>query len=109
MWRHSFSRSKYGNVKTERDGYTFDSAAEARYYDVLKAQERAGEVVGFLMQVPFRLPGNVRYVCDFLVFHADGRMSVVDVKGRETESFRAKKRQVEALYPWIGGIEVVSA
>lgn len=32
-------------------------------------------------------------------FHADGEVLFVNVKGRETEMFRLKKRQVENLYP----------
>lgn len=92
-------RHKFGAVRTERDGQSFDSKAEARYYDQLMLAQRAGEVVMVLRQVPFHLPGGVKYVCDFLVFHASGVVEVVDVKGVETESFRAKKRLVEALYP----------
>lgn len=90
---------KYGNVRTERDGQKFDSKAEARYFDQLMLAQRAGEVAMFLRQVPFHLPGGVKYVADFLIFHAGGTVEVVDVKGVETESFRAKKRMVEALYP----------
>jgi hypothetical protein len=102
-------RHKYGAIQTELDGVKFSSRAEGRYYLALKAKQTAGEVVGFLRQVPFYLPGGVRYVCDFQVFWADGSVSFVDVKGMETESFRAKRRMVEALFPWIGAIDVVKS
>lgn len=92
-------RHKFGAVRTERDGHKFSSKAEARYYDILKAAQEAGEVSFFLMQVPFHLPGSVRYVCDFAVFHASGVVEFVDVKGMATPLFTAKKRLVEALYP----------
>lgn len=90
---------KFGAVRTERDGQTFDSKAEARYWDRLMLAKAAGEVVMVLRQVPFHLPGGVKYVCDFQVFHASGVVEFVDVKGVQTESFKAKKRMVEALYP----------
>lgn len=91
--------SKYGAKSTEVDGIRFDSKAEARYYGKLKAQVAAGELAYFLRQVSIYLPGKTRYVVDFMeVFH-DGRIRYVDVKGVQTQMFRLKKRQVEALYP----------
>lgn len=102
-------KSKYGNVKTERDGRRFDSQAEARQYDFLKAQQAAGEVTGFLCQVPFWLAPDKRYVADFLVFYSDGTAKVVDVKGMRTKDFETKKAWVEQKYPWIGSIEIVTA
>lgn len=99
-------RNKYGvditrSGKEARtvDGITFDSKAEARYYRELKLKEKAGKVLMLLTQVPIRLPGGVKYVCDFLVFYPDGTCSFVDVKGRETDMFKLKKKQVEDLYP----------
>lgn len=99
-------RHKYGAVRTELDGIKFDSKAEANYYGELKLRKMAGEVVQFLRQVPFYLPGGVKYVVDFVEFWADGSVHFVDVKGQETESFRAKKRMVEELFAPIV-IEVV--
>lgn len=92
-------RSKYAAQPTEVDGIRFDSKAEARFYLQLKAQVEAGEVAYFLRQVPIHLPGRTRYVVDFLVFEASGRVRYIDVKGMETQTFRLKKRQVEDLYP----------
>lgn len=97
---------KYAAVATEVDGMRFDSKKEARYYATLKLRRAAGEVVQFLRQVPFHLPGGVRYVCDFLEFHADGTVHFVDTKGVETADFKAKRRMVETLYAPIR-IEVV--
>ena len=90
---------KFKAIATERDGFKFPSKAEARYYDALKAAQKAGDVCFFLMQTPFHLPGGVKYVCDFTVFHASGVVEFVDVKGVETPVFKAKKKMVEALYP----------
>lgn len=81
------------------DGIVFDSKAEARHYRELKLKQTAGAVHYFLTQVPIRLPGNVRYVVDFLVFYPDGTHVYEDVKGHRTDVYRVKKRLVEALYP----------
>lgn len=99
-------RHKYAAVATVTDGIRFDSKKEARYYADLKLRRAAGEVVQFLRQVPFHLPGGVRYVCDFMEFHADGSVHFVDTKGVETADFKAKRRLVENLYAPIV-IEVV--
>ncbi|NUS37620.1 MAG: DUF1064 domain-containing protein [Lysobacter sp.] len=92
-------RNKFGAVVTHVDGIRFDSKREARYFEQLQLRIAAGEVRYFLRQVPFHLPGGTKLVVDFLEFHADGSVHVVDVKGRETPVFRLKKREVEHHYP----------
>jgi len=92
-------RHKYNAKPCERDGMKFPSKLEGRYYDQLKLRVRAGEVLFFLRQVPFHLPGNTKYVIDFQEFWADGTIHFIDVKGQETKEFIKNKKQVEALYP----------
>lgn len=99
-------RHKFHAVATDVDGIRFSSKKEARYYKGLKVRQAAGEVVQFLRQVPFHLPGGVRYVCDFLEFRSDGSVAFVDTKGMETPEFKAKKRMVEEIYKPIT-IEIV--
>lgn len=81
------------------DGIRFDSKKEAGYYSQLKLRRQAGEVLFFLRQVPFHLPGGTKLVVDFVEFHTDGTVHFVDVKGTQTEQFKIKKREVEAVYP----------
>jgi hypothetical protein len=100
-------RHKFNAVRVEKDDQKFDSKLEARYYDSLKLQQRAGLIIFFLRQVPFHLPGKVKYISDFQIFHADGSVSFVDVKGQDTPLSILKRKQVEALYPVT--IEVVTA
>jgi len=92
-------KHKYYAKPTELDGIKFASKLEARYYKRLKSRQMAGEVVFFLRQVPFHLPGQTRYVVDFVEFLTDGTVHFIDVKGIETDMFKLKKRQVEAEYP----------
>ena len=49
--------------------------------------------------VPFHLPANVKYVCDFLCFWQDDTVTVEDVKGIKMPMYVLKKKQVEAIYP----------
>lgn len=102
--RINFSRfktatSKYKNVRCELDGMRFDSIKECNYYSQLKVLARAGDIVTFIRQVPFHLPGGVKYVADFMIFWASGEVSVVDVKGVRTAEYKTKKKLVEFHYP----------
>lgn len=81
------------------DGIHFASKKESKRYASLKQYQSAGEVLFFLRQVPFHLPGGVKYVCDFQVFWRDGTVTFEDVKGMKTGMYIAKKKIVESLYP----------
>lgn len=93
-------RHKFHAIATECDGIKFSSKKEARYYQTLKLRQAAGDVVFFLRQVPIHLPGGVKLVVDFVEFLSIGEVRFVDTKGVETESFKAKRRMVESLYPF---------
>lgn len=100
MSKHNFKKkNKYGAKKTQVDGITFDSQKEAKYYEDLKLRVVSGEVVFFLRQTAFDLPGNVKYKVDFQEFHSDGTVRFIDVKGMRTSMYILKKKQVENLYP----------
>lgn len=92
-------RSKYGAVVTYVDGIRFDSKREANYYKQLKLRVAAGEVRYFLRQVPLHLPGGTKLVVDFVEHWVDGSVHYVDAKGRQTPTFKVKKREVEHHYP----------
>lgn len=81
------------------DGLKFGSKKESLRYQGLKLLKKTGDVLFFLRQVPFDLPGGIKYRADFLVFWADGNVTVEDVKGMRLPAYIAKKKQVEALYP----------
>jgi len=100
--RHNLSlkpkTSKYGNKKTVVDGIKFDSKKEADYYVRLKLAKQSGDLVMFQMQVPFLLPGGVKYLVDFQEFWADGAVRFVDVKGHRTKEYIMKKKMVEDVH-----------
>jgi hypothetical protein len=99
-----FHRHKFNAVRTTVGDRKFSSKSEARYYQELLDRKVSklnpeGDVLFFLQQVPFHLPGGVRFVLDFLVFYVNGDIKFIDVKGMETPEFKIKKKIVEATYP----------
>jgi hypothetical protein len=97
--RTRFASHKFKAKPVTCDEMHFPSKLEARVYGKLKLEQQAGFVLFFLRQVPFHLPGGVKYVCDFVVFYADGSVKFIDAKGMETSEFKMKKKMVEDLYP----------
>lgn len=106
-------RSKYGAVKTEIDGITFDSKREAQRYAELKQLERAGLISGLKLQHRIALAGRdgplrgksgrqLFYVADFAYRDEDGRAVVEDAKGFATRAYALKKAILAAQ-----GINVV--
>lgn len=94
---------KYRNTPTVVDGKRFESKAEAARYVDLCNLHRAGLVRFFVRQVPFGLPGGIKYFADFMVVWQNSKgvlshISVEDVKGVLTRVSANKIKQVEEIY-----------
>jgi hypothetical protein len=102
-------KHKYNAQKTVVDGITFDSQREADYYCELKLRVQAGELTGFDLQPEFLLqPGfkhngksyrEIKYRADFRLYHKDGQIEIVDVKGHRTKEYQIKKKLLLKKYP----------
>jgi len=92
-------KHKFHATQSINDGIKFSSKLEARWYSVIKDMKDSGEVLFFLRQVPFHLPGGVTYRADFLLFYAEGKVEVVECKGFDTPEWIIKKKLVESIYP----------
>ena len=98
-------KSKYNARKTWVDGICFDSQKEARYYNSLKLLLQAGEIKGYCLQPQFVLQeGNekeraITYRADFIVFHNDGTVEIVDVKGYESQNWKRTYKMFRLKYP----------
>ena len=94
-------RSKFGNVKTQVDGITFDSKLEAARWQELLLEQRAGEVSNLRRQVSYPLVVNgtlvCRYVADF-VYTKAGEEIIEDSKGMATDAYRIKKKLMLACH-----------
>jgi hypothetical protein len=93
------NKHKYNAQTKEIDNIKFSSKKEAKYYLTLKLLKQSGELLYFLRQVPFDLPGNIKYRVDFMEVWKNGEIKYVDVKGYKTKEYIIKKKIVESLYP----------
>jgi hypothetical protein len=100
--------SKYGNKKTVVDNITFDSKAEAIYYQQLKWLKQSKQIKDFKLQPKFLLQDEfkkngksfrkIEYKADFEVYRLDGTIEIVDVKGAITKEFAIKRKLFERKY-----------
>ena len=98
-------RNKFGAIKSEVDGFTFDSKAEARRYSELRIREKAGEICELELQPRFVLQAGDKgevvgvYLGDF-AYHdlRQKRRIVEDVKGQDTKLSAWKRRHVRAQF-----------
>lgn len=102
-------RNKYGAIKTEVDGITFDSKKEAARYLELKAFESLGLIANLELQPQYVFELNgvriTSYKPDFRYHTPEGDTVVEDVKGgraTQTRDYRIRKKMMKAFY----GIEV---
>lgn len=94
-----FHKHKYKAIRTEYKGMKFPSKKEANYCMGLEIAKQAGELVFYLRQVRFDLPGNTYAYIDFQEFWANGDIKFVDTKGYDTTVSKLKRKQIEDLYP----------
>lgn len=91
-------RNKYGAIRTEYGGRTYDSRLEASCAAQLDLLRERGMVLYWVPQVAFPLPGKTTYRADFLVVYPSGRPRVFDAKGVQTATFRLKVRLMREKY-----------
>lgn len=100
-------RSKYGNRKVEFMGMKFDSKHELEVWLMLEDRRKRGEIMLVMRQVPFDLPGGIKYIADFMTITHDLRIEgVYDAKSEITKKNRVyinKKKQMKAC----NGIDII--
>ncbi len=103
--------SKYHAIRTEVDGVSFASKAEARRYSELRLLVKAQEISGLTLQPRYPLvvttPAGVPikvgdYVGDFH-YVQNGRIVIEDVKGYDLPLSKWKRKHTEAQY----GVSIV--
>ena len=106
-------RHKYNARKTTVDNVTFASKREAERYRELKLLHDAGEITLLELQPKFELQPAFRhrqsgkmirainYIADFEYMDNDYNHIVEEVKGKETEVFRIKRKLFLRQYPHI--------
>ena len=95
---------KYNSARTVKDGFTFDSKAEALRYSQLGLMLRTGQIKSFSRQPSFIISEAdgkaLRYRPDFIVWDGSN-VWVEDVKGFATAAFKAKAVMFREKYPYL--------
>lgn len=107
---------KYHAIPTVYNGVKFSSRKEARYAQQLDLLVKAGVVSHYDVQPSYELQPSykqgektirdIRYVADFKVFYASGRVEIVDCKGVKTPVYLLKKKLFEYKFPGLRITEV---
>lgn len=92
MATRSVRRNKFGAVRTDYGGRTYDSRAEADYAANLDLLIIEGKIERWEAQPEYQLGEDFKYRVDFLVTGRGGKQWVVDVKGVETPRFKQAKK-----------------
>lgn len=106
-------RPKYNNVATTiqlPDGkHSYHSKFEAGYALVLHQLRKEGKLIEVEEQVLYYLEVSGKKICkhipDFRVTLPDGRIKIVEAKGRRTDTYIIKRRLFEALFPELPYLE----
>lgn len=95
--------SKYHSKKCKYNDIVFHSKKEMNRYKELLLLQKANEINGLSLQVPFTLiekseyGRKIKYIADF-VYYENGEVIVEDVKGMKTDVYKLKKRLFEEKY-----------
>jgi len=110
------TKNKFGAIKTEVDGITFDSKKEARRYQKLKMMEDRGEISKLVLQPKFELipkfvtpwgekVRTTTYTADFMYSVTDEYGITIDVvedvkggKATQTQVFKLKWKMLKYVY-----------
>lgn len=104
-------RVKEDPAQRTADGIVFHSRHEMNVYLQFAGLLRARTIIDLQRQVPFpirvtdpngKLVDVFKWIADFVVTDRD-RVSIIDAKGYATETYKLKKKLVEAQY----GIRII--
>lgn len=101
--------NKYRAVKTEYNGYKYDSKFEAGVAQTLDIRLQAGEIKDWERQfkiecIPYDCDGNQVLKCkishkvDFRVHELDGSFTLLEAKGVETSDYRMRRKWLENFF-----------
>ena len=116
----SKKRSKYNAIPTTYNGIVYHSKKEAQFAEKLDMTLKAHEIDYVLRQVPFSLPGEDKYVADFVTLRSKvinievatmnptvlWIITVYEVKGMWTPLAKNKNKRFKLAYPLIN-LEIV--
>ena len=93
--------NKYHAVKTQVNGYTFDSKREAIRYNELLLLVRDGQISNLEVHPVFPLVVNDKLICKYEAdfgYTENDKQVVEDVKGFRTDTYKLKQKLMYAVY-----------
>ena len=93
--------NKFRAKRTEVDGITFASKAEAARYQTLKLELANGIISDLELQPKFPISVNGYKICTYIAdfrYKLSGRTVVEDVKGMQTPVFKIKAKLLKAVH-----------
>lgn len=91
------TKHKFHAVRCERDNKKFPSKLERSCYDILISLKEKKQILFFLRQVPFDLPGGHKHSIDYCVFTPEN-VIFIEAKGRDLPVGKIKREQVQDIY-----------
>ncbi len=94
---------KYHAIRTQYNGYFYDSKFEAQTAMGLDWRLKAHDIKGWTRQFPIEIRSPAgeliqRHKVDFRIEHNDDSFELLEVKGVETRDWRIIKRLIETLW-----------
>jgi hypothetical protein len=95
-------RGKYGAIRTEVHGITFDSKGESGRYMELQTLQKIGQIYDLQLQVKYEIFAHdskiCTYIADFVYQDVGGCTVIEDFKGVVTAVFKLKWKLLQAQY-----------
>ena len=109
--------NKYNARKTTVDGITFASKRESEYYMIYKSMLRHKEIRSLELQPRYEIIPAFRgndgkkeratyYTPDFRITYPDGRVCVVEVKGKASRDYSLRRKLFKRQNPDVMFMEV---
>lgn len=99
--------NKYGAIKTEYNGYRYDSKFEASVAQELDLRQQAGDILEYDKQYRVEIPlfdekgihrHTIRHKVDFRVHNPDGSYTLLEAKGIETADYKMRRLFLEKFF-----------
>lgn len=101
-FRCSCENKKYKNKPVIVNGVKFDGMREAYFCNQLSFLQHKKIINDLEFHPKWKIEHNKTKICDYSAdakFYFDKLLYVIDVKGKETQVFRLKKKLMKAFYP----------
>lgn len=107
VYQTYFKKNKFGAIRTEFNGYKYDSKFEASVAAELELRKKAKEILDYDRQFKVEMWAydqngkqamKVSHKIDFRIHHKDGSFELLEAKGVETSDYKMRRRWLETFW-----------